>query len=312
MLLTRRGILWLALVAPLFMGGRQSSSVTAAASSSSLFQLLDTNHDNSIDQQELQIGLNKWEKFVQQTITTTGEPLSFTNYFSFQQNMKGFTQAFSKSFMMIVATEIGDKTFFIAAILSMKFARWAVLIGALTALVVMTILSVAMGMILPQLVSATYTHLLGGALFIYFGLKLLWDSREMQYGKASDELNEVEDELQYTSKKGDGDEEAPLSSSAASSYTLHKPSIAAVTWQALSLTFLAEWGDRSQIATIALSAHQNALGVTLGGCMGHALCTGIAVLGGRILASRISEKTVSIGGGILFLLFGIHSIFFEE
>ena len=82
--------------------------------------------------------------------------------------------------------------------------------------------------------------------------------------------------------------------------------------QSFTLTFLAEWGDRSQIATIALSAAKNPYGVTLGGCIGHTLCTGMAVLGGRMLAARISEKTVSIFGGIIFLVFGIHSVFFES
>jgi len=40
-------------------------------------------------------------------------------------------------------------------------------------------------------------------LFIYFGLKLLYDSREMEVGKVSDELQEVEEELAMN-KKDDG------------------------------------------------------------------------------------------------------------
>lgn len=77
--------------------------------------------------------------------------------------------------------------------------------------------------------------------------------------------------------------------------------------QAFTLTFLAEWGDRSQIATIALAAAKDLAGVTIGGCLGHALCTSIAVMGGKILASRISEATVSLIGGLLFLLFAVLS-----
>lgn len=66
-------------------------------------------------------------------------------------------------------------------------------------------------------------------------------------------------------------------------------------------------GDRSQIATIALASSQNVYGVVIGGLLGHAFCTGMAVIGGRMLAARISEKTVAIIGGILFLFFAITS-----
>ena len=75
--------------------------------------------------------------------------------------------------------------------------------------------------------------------------------------------------------------------------------------QAFTLTFVAEWGDRSQIATIALAAVREPFGVTLGGCSGHACCTGLAVLGGKFLASSISERTVLRLGGALFCLFGV-------
>ena len=49
--------------------------------------------------------------------------------------------------------------------------------------------------------------------------------------------------------------------------------------------------------------------MTLGGIVGHALCTGVAVVGGRLLASRLSEKTVAIFGGVLFFVFAIHSAY---
>lgn len=36
---------------------------------------------------------------------------------------------------------------------------------------------------------------------------------------------------------------------------------------------------------------QDVTGVIVGGIMGHSICTGIAVLGGRMIAQRISVKT---------------------
>ena len=51
-----------------------------------------------------------------------------------------FSTAFTSSTAMIIATEIGDKTFFIAAVMSMTKDRIAVFLGAILALFCMTVL----------------------------------------------------------------------------------------------------------------------------------------------------------------------------
>merc|ERR1712012_270481 len=81
--------------------------------------------------------------------------------------------------------------------------------------------------------------------------------------------------------------------------------------QAFTMTTLAEWGDRSQLATVILAAREDVYGVCVGGILGHALCTGLAVVGGRIIATRISVKTVTLIGGVVFLLFALSALVFS-
>lgn len=106
------------------------------------------------------------------------------------------------------------------------------------------------------------------------------------------ELEEVEAELS-SPKKGPKE-----------SGSFFKRLLSTILVEAFTMTFLAEWGDRSQITTISLAAVNNAVGVTVGGCLGHFACTGAAVLGGRQLASVIDERTVNLIGGLLFIIFG--------
>eukprot|EP00984_Skeletonema_dohrnii_P038096 scaffold40930_cov122-Skeletonema_dohrnii-CCMP3373.AAC.1 len=112
---------------------------------------------------------------------------------------------------------------------------------------------------------------------------------------------DVEDGVAVKRRGGGGKKgvkHAPSSSGLSAAGDYSGSSWEAVFIQALTMTFLAEWGDRSQIATIALAAAKDPLGVTIGGCIGHSICTGMAVVGGRMLASRISEKTVAFYGGL--------------
>ena len=69
----------------------------------------------------------------------------------------------------------------------------------------------------------------------------------------------------------------------------------------------AEWGDRSQIATVTMASHLSFWGVSVGAIAGHSVCTVAAVLGGEAIARRISQKAVAYTGAALFAVFALVS-----
>lgn len=222
----------------------------------------------------------------------------------------GFVHAFLASLSVIIVSELGDKTFFIAAILAMRNPRITVFAGAIFALGLMTVLSAMLGFA-TTIIPRWFTYYVSCALFAIFGLKMLREAYTMDANEAQEEYEEVQSELR---KK---EEEIEKQSSAVDPeagivrtpqrrilYSL----FSRVFLQSFTLTFLAEWGDRSQIATIILAARDEVIGVILGGTLGHALCTSLAVLGGRCIAQHISIKTVHLVGGIVFIIFALSAL----
>ncbi|CAI9096266.1 OLC1v1032365C1 [Oldenlandia corymbosa var. corymbosa] len=216
-------------------------------------------------------------------------------------------QGFTKSLAMTILSEIGDKTFFAAAILAMRHPRRLVLAGCLSALIVMTIFSALVGWAAPNLISRKWTHHITTILFLGFGLWSLWDA--FHEGE-SEELAEVEAQLDADLKANGGvtkenkkDDDHLKKQRQPFLAQFFSP----ILLKAFSITFFGEWGDKSQLATIGLAADENPFGVVLGGIIGQALCTTAAVLGGKSLAKQISEKFVALSGGVLFIVFGIQS-----
>jgi len=207
-------------------------------------------------------------------------------------------------------SEIGDKTFFIACLMAMRHPKLIVFIGAIAALAAMTVLSALMGVIVPNVISVRVTQGLAVVLFFIFGVKILYDAfkdgeedPEDEMAEAVAALGKKEDDLETGSNSSTSSER--LSAGARRWNRLLSP----ILVQAFTLTFVAEWGDRSQLATIALAAAKNPYGVTVGGILGHAICTGGAVLSGNMIAQRVSHKTVNIVGGVLFILFAIGTLY---
>ena len=285
---------------------------------------------------------------------------------------------------MILFSEIGDKTFLIAALMAMKHPRFLVFSAAFTALIAMTILSAVLGHAVPTLIPKRLTNFLAAILFLVFGLKMLRDGYSISPAQGvSEEMREVQMELEekeelarklgrrrssitpYMLESGRVNARKPRSESRlpappdsppsspdsrnpspsrsasvtgalAGVYNLFSLLLSPAWVQTFVMTFLGEWGDRSQIATIAMAAGQDYWWVTTGAVSGHALCTAAAVIGGRAIAGRVSlrigkslhpratdkrevndgtsqltlSQTVTLGGGFAFVAFGI--IYFLE
>ncbi|XP_050552609.1 transmembrane protein 165 isoform X6 [Spodoptera frugiperda] len=105
-----------------------------------------------------------------------------------------FLQGFLASLSVVVVSELGDKTFFIAAIMAMKHPRIIVFAGAISALVFMTILSAAFGWI-ATVIPRVYTYYASAVLFAIFGIKMLRDGWKMDPNEGQEELEEVQSEL---------------------------------------------------------------------------------------------------------------------
>ncbi|KAG2004202.1 vacuole protein, variant 3 [Coprinopsis cinerea AmutBmut pab1-1] len=195
--------------------------------------------------------------------------------FFYGAQVDGSVQATLQSFAMIIASEIGDKTFLIAAILAMRHPRMVVFAGAFGSLVVMSVLSAAMGHLLPTLIPKRWTQIAASILFLVFGVKMFLEARAMKSGneKIQEEMKEAEEEIDDDEAEREG-KSIPLEEmeEGGREEQPKSPVIRKVTsWkdgarnfcslmlgpvfvQAFVLTFLGEWGDRSQIATIALGA----------------------------------------------------------
>lgn len=232
--------------------------------------------------------------------------------------------SFFMSISMIVVSEIGDKTFLIAALMAMRNSRIVVFSAAFASLVVMTVLSGIVGHALPTLISQRLTQFLASGLFIVFGIKLLKEGLSMSKELGvEEELAEVEEELASSNLNHQLNDIESGSGSGASTQPSAKASKTFLTdfadqvqnlasfvlspvWiQVFVMTFLGEWGDRSQIATIAMAAGSDYWFVILGAIVGHGLCTAAACLGGKLLAKRISMRNITLGGAIAFFVFAV-------
>jgi putative Ca2+/H+ antiporter (TMEM165/GDT1 family) len=73
----------------------------------------------------------------------------------------------------------------------------------------------------------------------------------------------------------------------------------------ISSFVLAELGDKTMLATVALASDHNWLGVWLGATAGMMLADGVAIAAGALLHKRLPEGLLHRMAAVMFLLFGL-------
>ena len=75
---------------------------------------------------------------------------------------------------------------------------------------------------------------------------------------------------------------------------------------------LAEFGDKTQIALVCLSAKYRPRSVFIGALLAFALVDGVSALIGGAIAPFIPAFWIGLGAGISFLIFGLFTLFSKE
>ncbi|AMD20818.1 HDR076Cp [Eremothecium sinecaudum] len=230
------------------------------------------------------------------------------------------TTDFLMAISMIAVSEIGDKTFLIAALMAMRHPRLLVFTAASASLAVMTVLAGLVGHTFTSLIPQRYTQFMAGLLFLVFGYRLTLEGLEISKDAGVEgELAEVEEEIaiqdmnssMHHSESGTIKEKKRYVDNVKLNEILLKVTAVAQhifspSWiQIFIMIFLGEFGDRSQISTVAMASGSDYWVVILGATIGHLVCTGVAVVGGKLLAKRISIRTITLGGAFSFFVFGI-------
>jgi putative Ca2+/H+ antiporter (TMEM165/GDT1 family) len=173
-----------------------------------------------------------------------------------------------KSFLLVAATEMGDKTQLLAFILASRFKKpWTIMAGILTATILNHALAAYFGSWVSSHVNPVYLKYVLIATFLGFAIWIL--------------IPDKEEELKSDPRFG-----AFLTT--------------------LVAFFLAEMGDKTQLSTVALSAeYKDVLLVTIGTTIGMLFSDGLAVFLGEKITRLISMKWIHLCSSLLYVAFAI-------
>ncbi len=182
--------------------------------------------------------------------------------------------AFLASLGMVTLAEIGDKTQLLSFMLAARFAgrHWPLIAGIFLATVANHFCAAFLGDWAAMRIDAEIMRYILGAAFLAFAAWAL----------IPDKLDEQQDKA--------------------------RPYGAFLT--ALVMFFIAEMGDKTQFATIALGAqYSNLVTVTLGTTLGMMIANVPAVLVGEQLAQRFPISKMRFVAAAMFAIFGLLVLF---
>ncbi len=175
---------------------------------------------------------------------------------------------FWTSFVFILLAEMGDKTQLVALSFATKYKPMKVIIGITAGTLACHLLSVIIGRHLSVFIPMHYLKLIVGLSFIGFGL---WTLKGDTYDEGKEKKN---------------DHFGPILTVAVA-------------------FFLAELGDKTQLATISLAAQYKAFfGVWFGSTLGMVIADGLAIIIGIVMHKNLHAKLIKYLSAGIFILFG--------
>jgi putative Ca2+/H+ antiporter (TMEM165/GDT1 family) len=173
-----------------------------------------------------------------------------------------------KSFLLVTATEMGDKTQLLALVLTARFRKpWVIMAGILAATILNHGLAAYAGQWVSRLLDPNTLKWVLALTFMAFAIWVLVPDKD--------------------------DEKIHSSSTSAFFVTL-------------ASFFMAEMGDKTQLATVALAARfGDILWVTVGTTLGMLVADGLAVFLGERITKVIPMKQMRWIASGLFMLSGI-------
>lgn len=182
---------------------------------------------------------------------------------------------FLKALFMVGIAEMGDKTQLVVIAFTKKHKVLQIVIGVIVAIFLNNLIAVTIGSLISQIIPEAYIDIIAGVLFLYF---------------AAASLKKDDDEEEHKSFGGLG----PV--------------------LAIGLTFfLAEFGDKTQIATANLAAASKVsyawVSVMLGACAGMIIANAIGLLIGLKLGKNIPDYIFKWCAVAIFAVFGIITLY---
>jgi putative Ca2+/H+ antiporter (TMEM165/GDT1 family) len=179
--------------------------------------------------------------------------------------------AYITSLVFVVLAEMGDKTQLLAMAFASRYRWQTVMFAVFVATLLNHLLAVAAGSVLTTIVPLQYIQIAGAASFILFGL---WTLR-------GDELKDEDKKVKYS----------PF-------------------WTVAIAFFIAEMGDKTQLATVALATRfDSIIQVWLGTTCGMVIADALGIIVGIVLGKKIPERLVKWFAALIFIIFGVLGIY---
>ncbi|MBK8114854.1 MAG: TMEM165/GDT1 family protein [Candidatus Accumulibacter sp.] len=188
-------------------------------------------------------------------------------------NMVEMSAAAATSFALIAAAEIGDKSQLVCMTLASRHRATPVMLGAVAAFALLNTLAVVFGVAIASWLPEYVVGATVAVLFAVFGIHAL----RTEDGDEDEELEE---------KSGHG-----------------------IFFTTFLLLTMAEFGDKTQLAVVALSSTHAPVAVWLGATAALATTSALGILAGRTLLQKIPLTLLHRISGAFFLVLAVFAAY---